>query len=139
MSILSQCNTLFALRMSNERDHDFVKNALPESAQSFLSALPSLRTQEAIVMGEGVSVPMHVRFDELPAAYRPHSASAAFSDAWRRPDTDHAVLLAETIKRWRFQGRVLQEPGAALRSIVDSRLRGGPPQSPLRSKLDPTS
>jgi DNA helicase HerA-like ATPase len=53
MSILSQCNTLFALRMSNERDHDFVKNALPESAQSFLSALPSLRTQEAIVMGEG--------------------------------------------------------------------------------------
>jgi len=138
MSILSQCNTLFALRMSNERDHDFVKNALPESAQSFLSALPSLRTQEAIVMGEGVSVPMHVRFDELAAAHRPHSASAAFSDAWRRPDADHAILLAETIKRWRFQGRVMQEPGAALRSIVDSRSRGTAP-SPLRSKFDSNS
>jgi hypothetical protein len=135
MSILSQCNTLFALRMSNERDHEFVRNALPESAQSFLSALPSLRTQEAIVMGEGVSVPMHVRFDNLPAEHRPHSDTATFSESWRRPDSDQNGLIAETIRRWRYQGRETDDPAGALRSIVDSRSR--PAAAPLlRPKLD---
>ena len=53
-TILSQCNTLFALRMSNDRDQEFVRRALPESAAGMMGALPALRTQEAVVVGEGV-------------------------------------------------------------------------------------
>lgn len=138
MSILSQCNTLFALRMSNERDHEFVRNALPECAQSFLSSLPALRTREAIVVGEGVPVPMRVRFDELDPAFRPHSDSASFSDSWRRPDAaQDGSLLLETIRRWRMQGRIsaaaAADPASAIRSVIDSRAR--PTTTPGESRL----
>ena len=51
-TILSQCNTLFALRMSNDRDQEFVRRALPESAAGMMNALPALRTQEAVVVGK---------------------------------------------------------------------------------------
>jgi DNA helicase HerA-like ATPase len=123
-SILSQCNTLFALRMSNERDHEFVRNALPECAQSFLSALPALRTREAIVVGEGVPVPMRLRFDELAQAFRPHSDTAAFSSSWRRPDGEcDGSLLSEAVRRWRLQGRSpggsTEAAGTILKSLLD--------------------
>ena len=92
-TILSQCSTLITLRLSNERDQDFVRRALPESAAGMLSALPALRNQEAVVIGEGVTLPMRVRFDNLPEAYRPHSKTADFSDAWSAEPPAHRDLL----------------------------------------------
>jgi hypothetical protein len=38
-----------------------------------MAALPSMRTQEAIAFGEGVALPMHIRFDDLPPDRRPRS------------------------------------------------------------------
>jgi len=55
---LSQCGTIFALRMGSELDQRFVATALPDAAQGMLAALPTLRNQEAIISGEGVSLPM---------------------------------------------------------------------------------
>jgi len=104
-TILSQCNTLFALRMSNERDHKFVHDALPEGSFGLLSALPSLKVQEAVVVGEGVAVPMRVCFDTLDESLRPRSGSAPFSIAWQAEDQGHEDIVAETIERWRRQIR----------------------------------
>ncbi len=103
-TILSQCNTLFALRMSNERDHTFVRNALPDSAAGLLGALPALRTREAIAVGEGVAVPMRFRFDELDAKYRPMNGTPPFSSAWQHDNTT-AEFISETVERWRKQTR----------------------------------
>ena len=99
-TILSQCNTIFALRMNNERDQEFVANALPESANGMLDSLPSLRNQEAIVVGEGVTVPMRVRFNDLPSDCCPQSASVAFSKAWEQ-DLEAEGFLKETVEHWR--------------------------------------
>ncbi len=104
-TILSQCNTLFALRMGNERDHKYVHDALPEGSLGLLGALPSLKVQEAVVVGEGVTVPMRVRFDDLDEALRPQSGSAPFSQAWQGEDEGHEDIVAETIERWRRQIR----------------------------------
>lgn len=103
-SALSQCNTVIALRMSNIRDQEFVANALPESAGGLLSALPSLAQQEAIIVGDGVTIPMRMRFDDLAPERRPASDTAAFSQAWRAQDTDIA-FIDEIIERWRLQKR----------------------------------
>ena len=99
-SVLSQCNTIFALRMSNDRDQEFVRNALPDNAQGFTSALPTLGTQEAIVIGEGVTVPTRLRFDKLPPGQQPRSRTAAFSDAWQSGHADPDAV-AQTVARWR--------------------------------------
>lgn len=103
-TILSQCGTIFALRMSNEQDQEYVRRTLPEGARSLLSALPAMRPQEAIVVGEGVSVPMRIALMNLSEERQPKSASARFSDAWSKETADQSFLDA-TIDRWRRQLR----------------------------------
>lgn len=103
-NILSQCNTMFALRMNNERDCSFVRNALPDSAIGLLSALPALRTREAIAVGEGVTMPMRLCFDELDPDSRPMNGTPAFSRAWAQ-DGATREFVSETVERWRRQVR----------------------------------
>jgi len=103
-SALSQCNTMIALRMSNVRDQEFVANALPESAGGLLAALPSLAQQEAIIVGDGVTIPMRMRFDDLAPERRPASDTAAFSQAWRHEKADNG-FIDKIVERWRLQKR----------------------------------
>jgi hypothetical protein len=103
-TILSQCNTVFALRLANEQDQDFVRRILPDAAHGLLAALPALHNREAIAVGEGVSLPMRLRFDELDVAFRPKSSTAVFSDAWQA-NVEGRAFLERTIDRWRHQRR----------------------------------
>jgi hypothetical protein len=104
VGILSQCNTIFAMRMSNQKDQEFVRGTLSESALGLLDSLPTLRTGEAIAVGEGVSVPMRVQFDTLPEERKPLSGTASFSAAWQNDDKDES-FVAEIVERWRRQRR----------------------------------
>ncbi len=103
-TILSQCNTLFALRMSNENDQEFVRTTLPDGADGLLAALPALHGQECIAVGEGVTVPMRLCFDTLEEAFRPKSGTASFSQAWQKDYIDD-WFIEDTIGRWRRQQR----------------------------------
>ena len=103
-TILSQCSTLFALRMGNQRDQDFVRQALPESAEGMLNALPALRNQQAVVVGEGVVLPMRIRFDDLPETKRPQSDTASFATQWQNDNVTEG-FVGRTLERWRKQIR----------------------------------
>ena len=102
--MLSQCSTIFSLRLSNQKDQEFVSGAMSESAIGLMDSLPSLRNAEAIVVGEGVSVPFRVCFDHLPDNYRPKSGTASFSNSWDKDMDDNSIVTA-TIERWRKQRR----------------------------------
>ena len=103
-SILSQCNTIIALRMSNEQDQHFVQRTLPDSVKSLVDTLPTLRTREALIVGEGTTVPVRVVFDEIPEHKRPKSANVPFAAAWKNKfENENAVK--DTIQRWREQNR----------------------------------
>ncbi len=101
---LAQCGTIFALRLGNELDQRFVANALPEAARGMLAALAGMRRQEAMVVGEGVPLPMRIRFDELPPDARPRSRSADFATAWQQ-DAAGADFVEDGVRRWRMQMR----------------------------------
>lgn len=103
-TILSQCNTIFALRMTNSKDQDFVNSAVTDSARGLLSFLPSLADAEAIAVGEGVSLPMRIRFDRLPADRVPRSMSTRFSEQWNT-DVRSDTFLENVVERWRAQRR----------------------------------
>jgi len=103
-SILCQCGTMFALRMNKEQDQTFVARALPENAHRLLGVLPELRTQEALVVGEGVTVPMRVRLTTLPPEHQPSSESARFSASWSA-EGEGSAFVEETLGRWRNQVR----------------------------------
>jgi DNA helicase HerA-like ATPase len=99
-SLLSQCNTMFAMRMTNQDDQDIIRGALPEASHGLMQFLPALRNGEAIVVGEGVSMPMRIRFSPLPDNHRPRSATASFTTAWSR-DVDGRSEVEQTVERWR--------------------------------------
>ena len=99
-STLSQCSTIFSMRLSNELDQNFVRAAVPDGAAELLSFLPSLGTAETMVFGESVNLPMRVILNTLEEEYRPHSSSAEFTDLWNRPDVTPQFM--ETVfDRWR--------------------------------------
>ncbi|MBM3484881.1 MAG: DUF87 domain-containing protein [Alphaproteobacteria bacterium] len=104
-NILSQCSTVFALRMNTDKDQEFVRRTLPDDAAGLLKALPALRQQEAIVVGEGVTHPMRLRFKNLPPDARPRGASSNFPKAWAN-DISGNQFLNGVVERWRRQLRV---------------------------------
>ena len=102
--VLSQCGTIIAMRLNNDRDQAYVRNAMPEGARGFLDSIPALRNRECIICGEGVSIPIRVRLDDLAPELRPASADPRFSELWAVP-SGAAGSLDRIIHRWRGQGR----------------------------------
>jgi len=102
--VLSQCGTIIAMRLNNDRDQAFVKAAMPEGARGFLDSIPALRNRECIICGEGVAVPIRVALDDLEEARRPASSDPSFSQLWQQAGSERDIL-ERTITRWRSQGR----------------------------------
>jgi DNA helicase HerA-like ATPase len=65
-TIISQCNTLFAMRLANDRDQALLRSAVSDAAANLLSFVPSLGTREVLAFGEGVALPTRLRFKEVP-------------------------------------------------------------------------
>lgn len=100
-TILSQVNTLVTLRMANETDQAVVRKAVPETAFGLMNALPALKRQEAIISGEGVTLPMWVRFNNLTESQRPRSETQSFTERWAKDDwTEEAV--EKIVWQWRL-------------------------------------
>ena len=99
---LSQCGTIIAMRLNNDRDQRRVRDAMPEGGRSFLDSIPALRRGECIIVGEGVAIPMRVGIDELVADKRPRSEDPSFSQHWATPGGE-SEALDRTIHRWRSQ------------------------------------
>jgi DNA helicase HerA-like ATPase len=96
-TILSQCNTVFAFRLSNERDQEIIQATIAEASSAMFSVLPFLGNSEAIAIGEGVPVPMRLRFDVLPPEEQPLSNSARFSERWRSPEGGDAEEMQRVV------------------------------------------
>jgi hypothetical protein len=102
--VLSQCGTIIAMRLNNDRDQAFVRAAMPEGSRGFLEAIPALRNRECVICGEGVSIPIRVAFDDLEEHRRPASADPSFSKLWCQTG-DEEELIRRTVQRWRAGGR----------------------------------
>jgi hypothetical protein len=102
--VLSQCGTIIAMRLNNDRDQAYVRSAMPEGARGLIDVIPALRNREAVLCGEGVSIPIRVALDTLERDKLPASTDPAFSDLWRETGGEWE-MLERTIKRWRSQGR----------------------------------
>ncbi|MHA7901065.1 MAG: ATP-binding protein [Henriciella sp.] len=72
-TILSQCNTIFSLRLGNDEDQNVMRKAIASGSRSTLAFLSSLADRECIAFGSAVSTPMRMRFRNLAASARPSS------------------------------------------------------------------
>jgi DNA helicase HerA-like ATPase len=115
-TILSQCSTVFAMRLSNDRDQAIIRSAVPDAGSSLVAFLPSLGNREGIAFGEGVPLPTRFRFKDVAADRLPHSTSGLKvrldADGNIEPDFIRAV-----VDRWREATTTNQRPRSSLMGI----------------------
>jgi DNA helicase HerA-like ATPase len=99
-TIISQCSTLFVMRLSNDRDQALIRSAVSDAAANLLSFIPSLGTREVFTFGSGVALPTRMRFTEIAENVRPNSEASGNtkSDAGMHISRD---LISSVIERWR--------------------------------------
>lgn len=113
-TILSQCGTFIALRLSNSSDRAKVQASLPDNLAGVVDSLPVLRIGEAIITGEAARLPIRCRITLPDEKNRPNSEDPAVSKRWQ------SARLPENYERvassWRAQNpiwttlRVLRTP-----------------------------
>jgi|RhiMetdeSRZDD1v2_1073273.scaffolds.fasta_scaffold09578_9 DNA helicase HerA-like ATPase len=101
-TILSQCNTIFSMRLTNERDQEILRAGISDAAASLLEFMPTMGAGEAVTFGEGVALPTRINFDLLPANCLPKSTTASFTQNWTKEMADERYLH-DIVTRWRQQ------------------------------------
>ncbi|HEY7763505.1 MAG TPA: DUF87 domain-containing protein [Aestuariivirgaceae bacterium] len=141
-TILSQCNTIFSMRLTNERDQEILRAGISDAAASLLEFMPTMGAGEAVTFGEGVALPTRINFDLLPPTSLPKSTTASFTQNWTKETADERYLR-DIVSRWRQQSYnpmaesvtpdTTEEPVAAPAfgatapvQTADSRLRNAP-------------
>lgn len=97
-TILSQCNNVVALRLTNADDQATVRKFMPESLEGLMDTLPILDIGEALVVGDAVLLPSRIRIH--PPTEKPLSATIDFWDEWRKkPDIPDLAKAVENMRR----------------------------------------
>jgi len=99
-TIISQCNTLFAMRLANDRDQALLRSAVSDAAANLLSFVPSLGTREVLAFGEGVALPTRLRFKEVPIHQLPRSEATIATVPSVAAGHDMHFVSA-VLERWR--------------------------------------
>jgi uncharacterized protein len=76
-TVLSQCSTLFAMRLANEVDKGIIRAAAGASAASAIAFLSSIADREAIAFGEAIATPMRMKFADISARAEDRRAAAS--------------------------------------------------------------
>jgi hypothetical protein len=100
-TILSQCNNVIALRLTNAEDQQTVRKLLSESLESLLETLPIMEIGEAFVVGDAVLLPSRIKLN--PPQEKPVSATIDFWSEWlkeaEKPDFVNAIENLRQQKR----------------------------------------
>jgi len=99
-TVLSQCGTIVALRMTNTKDKAQVTAAVQDELKGMSDLLSSLRTGEALISGEAVRIPSRMRFFHYSHSIK--GADPRPSEKWLQPQPD-VKEYQTSVKNWRNQ------------------------------------
>lgn len=112
-TILSQCGTLFALRLTNAEDRGHVKGAASDNLDGLFAMLPVLRTGEAVIIGEAVNLPIRTLINPPGSNRRPDSSdpkvvvAGSEADGYEGPggwnQKRDPANYSEAVELWRRQ------------------------------------
>jgi energy-coupling factor transporter ATP-binding protein EcfA2 len=118
-TILSQCGTFFALRLTNATDRAHITSALSDNLDGLTNMLPILRTGEAIILGEAVKLPMRTSIQPPPKNRRPDSqdpiiydelpTDESFSPGGWGVKMEENPNYRELVETWRAQNPRIQK------------------------------
>jgi hypothetical protein len=133
-TILSQCNTVFSLRLGNDEDQDVMRKAISNGSRSTLAFLSSLADRECIAFGSAVSTPMRMRFRNLAVSARPSSQNVSDGDSiMAQADTNMTEIVTslrgttskehqagEDAEEWVLMEEPLPEPTPSVQTDLGS-------------------
>jgi DNA helicase HerA-like ATPase len=96
-TVLSQCGTVIALRLTNQSDQGTVKSVLPDSVASLSEALPALRNGEALITGEAIRLPARVQITR--PSPEPFAADPSVSSWKGQPSVNDVQSTVARLRR----------------------------------------
>lgn len=133
-TILSQCSTVFAMRLSNDHDQDIIRSAIPDSSASTMSFLSSIGNGEAIAFGEAVAVPMRMVFERVSEAVLPRANSGL--QPVHRGDPNN-VDLGKIVMRMRHIDDTQRAPAPQAPPAAEAVRPQQPSITPQMPSIDP--
>lgn len=79
-TIISQCNNIISLKITNDRDKAAVATMLTDSLVGLVETLPNLDVGECIVIGDSIKLPTKIILDKPKE--EPKSSTIDFWDRW---------------------------------------------------------
>ncbi|MUL16101.1 ATP-binding protein [Aliivibrio fischeri] len=101
-TVLSQCGTYIALRLTNDLDQNKIKRLLPDTLAGQVDFLPSLRDGEAFVSGDSINLPRKVQF-RVPNPM-PRSNDVKYHKSWKLGKPDN-YSLKSLVDSWHKQDK----------------------------------
>jgi DNA helicase HerA-like ATPase len=129
-TIISQCGTLFAMRMSNDRDQALLRSAVSDTAANLFAFVPSLGTREALAFGAGIPLPTRMTFSELSRNLIPKSETFVSKSGQHESGLD-LNFIASVVERWR--GATMSRTTAQSDMTREATLHGSVSDTSLQS------
>ena len=99
-TVLAQCNSFIVHRIQNPDDQEYFRSVISGINRELLDQLPALAQQQAIVMGDCVTLPLQVRINTVSP--RPRSLDGQFVRIWSDP-TAKPPDVERITRRWEGQ------------------------------------
>jgi len=105
-TILSQCGTMFAMRLANATDRSHVTGTVSDNLEGLFNMLPALRTGEAIIVGEAVQLPLRAMIEapaknRQPDSHDPLVYDPSSEGGWNRPKQTEDY--PKVVENWRSE------------------------------------
>jgi len=96
-TVLAQCNSFVVHRIQNPDDKEYFKSVISSIDRDLLDQLPILPQQQALVLGDCVTVPLQVKINDVDP--KPDSDDPEFFKVWSDPDAN-IPNLREICSSW---------------------------------------
>lgn len=94
-TVISQCNNMIIMRLPSKEDRDAISGFLSDSSVDFDNLIPALDVGEAVVVGDAIIFPSHIKVSQPDPEMRPDSHTVNFWNEWNGDevvmDTEQAV------------------------------------------------
>lgn len=102
-TIVSQCNNIISLKITNDRDKSAVSNMLTDSLVGLAEMLPSLDVGECIVIGDAIVLPSKIILNEPEE--KPKSSTIEFWNIWNNKENS-VFDIRQAITNMVYQYRI---------------------------------
>ena len=108
-TVLAQCNSFIVHRIQNPDDQEYFKSIISGINRELLDQLPALAQQQAIVLGDCISLPLQVRINTVDP--RPRSDDPPFTHEWttNTPSIPDVETIADRWTGTTTEGKVTNE------------------------------